>query len=236
MATSGRSSLCLRGQLAGDLAVRHGPGALEPLEHRRPALGLVAQQPRRLGGVGDRLVIQAGEYRWHTLASGSRSPFPASSWTHRSASGSSAAPQPSTRTAAVLPCPGLAPISQFTSNIGTLTGRSRGSVPNGITSNRSVCLALSSGHGGGFCLLMSCMPDPQVQAPRVLLGHASRPGRRQRAAQPGGQGLLAGQDVRGAHAVRQVQVTGPARPVAHHVGDEPDALAACRPCPASAPC
>ena len=61
----------------------------------------------------------------------------------------------STRTLRFCPGRGPAPISQFTSNRGTVTDGLRGSVPNGTASNTSAFPAFSSGHGFGFTFAMS---------------------------------------------------------------------------------
>jgi hypothetical protein len=120
--------------------------------------------------------------RWETRSSGSRSPEPLSSCTHISASGSSAAPQASTRTAAVLPWRGMEPSSQLWYTSGTLTVRPRTSVPNGTGWKMSPGPPRSSGHGACRALLTSCRPTHSSSRPACSevtgSGHAAPSGRR----------------------------------------------------------
>ena len=92
-------------------------------------------------------------------------------------------------------------------------GGRRGSAPNGSGSNTSPPPVRSHGHGAGLALVMSDPADPALQAARVLVGDDLGPYGAERAAQPGRELLAALDDLRGGHAVGQVDLEPPARPV-----------------------
>ena len=165
-------------------------------------------------------------YRWDTWASGSRSPFPASSWTHRSAIGSSAAARASTRTAAVLPLPGARSYEPV-----DLEQRDGDGTAAGVGAERDVREHVGLPRLGQRPRLRLHLrhvgePDPQLQAPLMLRGDAFRPHRRQGAAQAGGEFLAALEDRPGGDAVGEVQFGAPSLAVLERVGEEVQAAAA----------
>ena len=120
--------------------------------------------------------------RWETCSNGSRSPVPFSSCSHISTVGSSAAAAITTRSADVLPWPGIEPISQLCSIAWPSTRRPRGSVPNGNGAKMSPPPVRSHGHGAGFAFDTSARPTHSSRRPACSLvtgsGHTAPSGRR----------------------------------------------------------
>ena len=148
--------------------------------------------------------------RWLTCSNGSRSPVPFSSWSHSSAVGSSAAAATTTRTADVLPWPGIEPMSQLCSIRAASARRPRGSVPNGNGAKMSPPPVRSHGHGAGFALDTSARPTHSSRRPACSLvtgsGHTAPSGRRRPLASCSRRSI----DLRRGDAVRQVDLGPPA--------------------------
>ena len=162
-----------------------------------PVHHLGAEHLQRLGGVRDRLVIDAGHEPVSDLLErvevAGALQFVDPHLHGRVERGGA----DQDADAAVLPWPGIEPMSQLCSIMRPSTRRPRGSVPNGSGANTSPPPVRSQRPRRGLGLGDVGPADPQLQAPGVLGGDRLRPHRAERAPQPGGELLAALDHLRG---------------------------------------
>ena len=152
-----------------------------------------------------------------------------SSCTHISASGSSATPQASTRTAAVLPWRGMRaeqPVAVDERGLDDPAAHV-GAVGDGL---EDVGLAAAAERPRALLGLGDVLAaDPQLEPPGVLAGDRFGPHGAERAAQPGGELLAAFGDHGRGHAVGQVDLGPPAGAVLTDRGREHERAAVAEP-------